>query len=333
MKYDISALGNALVDTQYMISHEFLNEIGLEPDSMTLATPEEHAPIIEKLESMGASSVSDCGGSATNSLVAASYFGSKCHHVCRVADDEDGQKYLDSLQNAGVNHIGFSKEVSNMPTGKCLIFVTPDAKRTMSSMLGISAYLGSKDIDYDAVVNSKIFYIEGYMVTSNENFNAVTSVLNHLKNKNTLKALSLSDAGIVNGFRDEFKKIESYGIDMIFCNDDEAIAFAGTETFDDAVSFYKEQAYMIAITKGSEGSLIIKNGKEIFSPAESINPVDTNGAGDMFAGSFMHAYLNGFDLASCAEFSNFASSKIVETFGPRLTPDGYREVLNKLKKS
>ena len=333
MKYDISAVGNALVDTQYMISHEFLNEIGLEPDSMTLATPEEHAPIIEKLESMGASSVSDCGGSATNSLVAASYFGSKCHHVCRVADDEDGQKYLDSLQNAGVNHIGFSKEVSNMPTGKCLIFVTPDAKRTMSSMLGISAYLGSKDIDYDAVVNSKIFYIEGYMVTSNENFNAVTSVLNHLKNKNTLKALSLSDAGIVNGFRDEFKKIESYGIDMIFCNDDEAIAFAGTETFDDAVSFYKEQAYMIAITKGSEGSLIIKNGKEIFSPAESINPVDTNGAGDMFAGSFMYAYLNGFDLASCAEFSNFASSKIVETFGPRLTSDGYREVLNKLKKS
>ena len=333
MKYDISALGNALVDTQYMVSHEFLNEIGLEPDSMTLATPEEHAPTIKKLESMGVSSVSDCGGSATNSLVAASYFGSKCHHVCRVADDEDGQKYLDSLQNAGVNHIGFSKEVSNMPTGKCLIFVTPDAKRTMSSMLGISAYLGSKDINYDAVVNSKIFYIEGYMVTSNENFNAVTSVLNHLKNKNTLKALSLSDAGIVNGFRDKFKKIESYGIDMIFCNDDEAIAFAGTETFDDAVSFYKEQAYMIAITKGSEGSLIIKNGKEIFSPAESINPVDTNGAGDMFAGSFMHAYLNGFDLASCAEFSNFASSKIVETFGPRLTPDGYREVLNKLKKS
>ena len=333
MKYDISALGNALVDTQYMISHEFLNEIGLEPDSMTLATPEEHAPTIEKLESMGVSSVSDCGGSATNSLVAASYFGSNCHHVCRVADDEDGQKYLDSLQNAGVNHIGFSKEGSNMPTGKCLIFVTPDAKRTMSSMLGVSAYLGFKDIDYDAVVNSKIFYIEGYMVTSNENFNAVTSVLNHLKNKNTLKALSLSDAGIVNGFRDEFKKIESHGIDMIFCNDDEAIAFAGTETLDDAVSFYKEQAYMIAITKGSEGSLIIKNGKEIFSPAESINPVDTNGAGDMFAGSFMHAYLNGFDLASCAEFSNFASSKIVETFGPRLTPDGYREVLNKLKKS
>ena len=333
MKYDISALGNALVDTQYMVSHEFLNQIGLEPDSMTLASAEEHLPIIEKLESMGVDSVSDCGGSATNSLVAASYFGSICHHVCRVADDEDGKRYLDSLQNAGVNHIGFSKEISDMPTGKCLIFVTPDAKRTMSSMLGISAYLGPRDINYDALNSSKIFYIEGYMVTSEENFNAVTSVLNHLKNENTLKALSLSDAGIVNGFKNKFKEIESYGIDMIFCNDDEAIAFAETNTFEDAISFYKEKPYMIAITKGSEGSVIIKDGQEIFSPAVTVDPVDTNGAGDMYAGSFMHAYLNGYDLSSCAEFSNFASSKIVETFGPRLTPKGYNEVLNKLKKS
>ena len=333
MKYDISALGNALVDTQFMVSHEFLSQIGLEPDSMTLASAEEHMPIIEKLESMNVDSVSDCGGSATNSLVAASYFGSNCHHVCRVANDKDGKKYLDSLQNAGVDHIGFSKENSDMPTGKCLIFVTPDAKRTMSSMLGISAYLGPKDINYDAVINSKIFYIEGYMVTSEENFSAVTSVLDQLNNENTLKALSLSDAGIVGGFKDKFKEIESYGIDMIFCNDDEAIAYAETETLEDAVSFYKEQSYMIIITKGSKGSLVIKDRQEIFSPALTIEPVDTNGAGDMYAGSFMHAYLNGFDLLSCADFANFASSKIVETFGPRLTTDGYKEILKKLKKS
>ena len=333
MKYDISALGNALVDTQYMVDHDFLDEIGLEADSMTLASAEEHSPIIDKLQSMGVESVSDCGGSATNSLVAASYYGSKCHHVCRVANDEDGKKYLESLQKAGVQHIGYSKEDSEMHTGKCLIFVTPDAKRTMSSMLGISAYLGSKDINYDAINNSKIFYIEGYMVTSDQNFSAVTSVLNHVKNENTKKALSLSDAGIVLGFRDKFAEIESYGIDMIFCNDDEATAFAGKENLDDAIRFFKEQSYMIAITKGAEGSVVINNGQEIFSPAMPITPVDTNGAGDMYAGSFMHAYLNGLDLSECAEFSNFASSKIVETFGPRLTPEGYKEVLNKLKKN
>ena len=105
MKYDISALGNALVDTQYKVSHEFLTSVGLEADSMTLATSEEQAPIIKKLIEMGSESVSDCGGSATNSLVAAANYGSKCHHVCRVADDVDGKKYLDSLRAAGVEHI------------------------------------------------------------------------------------------------------------------------------------------------------------------------------------------------------------------------------------
>jgi sugar/nucleoside kinase (ribokinase family) len=333
MKYDISALGNALVDTQYMVEHEFLESIGLEADSMTLASAEEHSPIINKLQQMGVESVSDCGGSATNSLVAASYYGSNCHHVCRVANDEDGKKYLDSLHKAGVKHIGFSKEGSELPTGKCLIFVTPDAKRTMSSMLGISAYLGSKDIDFDAVDNSRIFYIEGYMVTSEENFSAVTSVLRNINSDKTLKALSLSDAGIVHGFKDKFKEIESYGIDMIFCNDDEAVAFSGAENLEEAIEFYKKQSYMIAITKGAEGSIVIKEGEEIFSPAEKIIPIDTNGAGDMYAGSFMHAFLNGCDISECARFSNYASSKVVETFGPRLTSEGYQDVLNKLRKN
>ena len=333
MKYDISALGNALVDTQYKVDHDFLNSFGLEADAMTLASPEEQAPIIKKLIEIGSESMSDCGGSATNSLVAAANYGSNCHHVCRVADDEDGKKYLDSLRSAGVKHIGVSEDNTDMPTGKCLILVTPDAKRTMISMLGVSAFLGSSDIDYDVVQNSKIFYIEGYMVTSDDNFNAVISVLENLKASETLKALSLSDAGIVHGFKEKFDLIESYGIDMIFCNDDEAIAFSGKDSFDDAVEFYKSKSYMTAITKGSEGSVVIENNNIHQTKAEEINPIDTNGAGDMFAGSFMHAYLEGHDIQTCAKFSNYASSRVVETFGPRLDAKGYSEVLNKLKKS
>ena len=330
MKYDISALGNALVDTQYKVSSEFLSGVGIEADTMTLASAEEQAPIIEKLISMGSESVSDCGGSATNSLVAAANYGSNCHHVCRVADDEDGTRYLDSLRAAGVKHIGVSSENSDMPTGKCLILVTPDAKRTMISMLGVSAFLGASDIDYKVVENSKIFYIEGYMVTSDDNFNAVISTLEHLKGKDVLKALSLSDAGIVHGFKDKFDLIESYGIDMIFCNDDEAVAFSGKENLEDAIEYYKSKSYMTAITKGADGSVVVQNGVEYLAPAEKITPVDTNGAGDMFAGSFMHAFLQGHDVEACAKFSNYASSKVVETFGPRLSSDGYAEVLNKL---
>jgi len=333
MKYDISALGNALVDTQYKVSHDFLTSVGLEADSMTLATSEEQAPIINKLIEIGSESMSDCGGSATNSLVAAANYGSKCHHVCRVADDADGKKYLDSLRAAGVEHIGISSENTDMPTGKCLILVTPDAKRTMSSMLGVSAYLGASDINYEVVENSKIFYIEGYMVTSDDNFNAVISVLEHLKGKGTIKALSLSDAGIVHGFRDKFELIESYGIDMVFCNDDEAVAFSNQQNINEAEEFYKSKSYMTIITKGSEGSVVIENGVKHLAEAEKIIPVDTNGAGDMFAGSFMHAYLEGNDITECAKFSNYASSKVVETFGPRLDSNGYAEVLNKLKKS
>ena len=333
MKYDISALGNALVDTQYKVDHDFLNSFGLEADAMTLASSEEQAPIIKKLIEIGSESMSDCGGSATNSLVAAANYGSNCHHVCRVADDEDGKKYLDSLRSAGVKHIGVSEENTDMPTGKCLILVTPDAKRTMISMLGVSAFLGSSDIDYDVVQNSKIFYIEGYMVTSDDNFNAVISVLENLKASETLKALSLSDAGIVHGFKEKFDLIESYGIDMIFCNDDEAIAFSGKDSFDDAVEFYKSKSYMTAITKGSEESVVIENNNVHLTKAEEIIPIDTNGAGDMFAGSFMHAYLEGHDIQTCAKFSNYASSRVVETFGPRLDAKGYSEVLNKLKKS
>ena len=330
MKYDISALGNALVDTQYKVSSEFLSGVGIEADTMTLASAEEQAPIIEKLISMGSESVSDCGGSATNSLVAAANYGSNCHHVCRVADDKDGTRYLDSLRAAGVKHIGVSSENSDMPTGKCLILVTPDAKRTMISMLGVSAFLGASDIDYEVVENSKIFYIEGYMVTSDDNFNAVISTLEHLKGKDVLKALSLSDAGIVHGFKDKFDLIESYGIDMIFCNDDEAVAFSGKENLEDAIEYYKSKSYMTAITKGADGSVVVQNGVEYLATAEKITPVDTNGAGDMFAGSFMHAFLQGHDLEACAKFSNYASSKVVETFGPRLSSDGYAEVLNKL---
>ena len=330
MKYDISALGNALVDTQYKVSSEFLSGVGIEADTMTLASAEEQAPIIEKLISMGSESVSDCGGSATNSLVAAANYGSNCHHVCRVADDEDGTRYLDSLRAAGVKHIGVSSENSDMPTGKCLILVTPDAKRTMISMLGVSAFLGASDIDYEVVENSKIFYIEGYMVTSDDNFNAVISTLEHLKGKDVLKALSLSDAGIVHGFKDKFDLIESYGIDMIFCNDDEAVAFSGKENLEDAIEYYKSKSYMTARTKGADGSVVVQNGVEYLAPAEKITPVDTNGAGDMFAGSFMHAFLQGHDVEACAKFSNYASSKVVETFGPRLSSDGYAEVLNKL---
>jgi len=334
MKNDISAIGNALVDTVFKVEHSLISELGLEINQMTLSSAEEHAPIIDRLIASGADTVSDCGGSATNSLVAAASFGAKCFHTCKVSDDQDGVKYLESLKEAGVGHKGNMASANTIPTGKCLILVTPDAKRTMTTALNVSSLMDDDDLDLNQIANSKIFYIEGYMVTSEENYKVTLQALNHLQNFPDVKiAFSLSDPGIVMGFKDKFHEMESYGLDYIFGNDDEAMAFVDAENIDEAFIKLQEKPYTSIITMGEKGSSVITNDEIIHTPKVNINPVDTNGAGDMFAGSFLYALLQDHDLRSCAEFANYGASKVVETFGPRLTEEGYREVLNNYKKS
>ena len=248
MKYDISAMGNALVDTQFKVDHSFLDKFGLIADQMIIATKEQQDAMLYELMNMGSESVSDCGGSATNSLVAASYFGSNCHHICRISDDNDGKKYLESLTNAKIKHAGFTKTETNLSTGTCLILVTPDAARTMISVLGVSASLCEEDIDIEVIKNSELFYIEGYMVTTDDNFAAVSKVLSNLENSNTLKALSLSDAGLVKIFMKRFKEIELSDLDIVFGNKDEALAFSESDNFDEASNYFAKQSYMTIIT-------------------------------------------------------------------------------------
>ena len=334
MKNDISAIGNALVDTVFKVEHSLISELGLEIDQMTLSSAEEHAPIIDRLIASGADTVSDCGGSATNSLVAAASFGAKCFHTCKVTDDQDGIRYLESLKEAGVGHKGNMAPSSTIPTGKCLILVTPDAKRTMTTALNVSSLMDDNDLDLSQIANSKIFYIEGYMVASEENYKVTLQALNHLQNFPDVKiAFSLSDPGIVMGFKDKFHEMESFGLDYIFGNDDEAMAFVDAENIDEAFTKLQEKPYTSIITTGEKGSSVITSDEIIHTPKVNIEPVDTNGAGDMFAGSFLYALLQNHDLRSCAEFANYGASKVVETFGPRLTREGYQEVLNNYKKS
>jgi sugar/nucleoside kinase (ribokinase family) len=334
MKNDISALGNALVDTVFKVEHSLIAELGLEIDQMTLSSAEEHAPIIKRLIASGAETVSDCGGSATNSLVAAASFGASCFHTCKVSDDEDGTRYLQSLKEAGVGHKGSMASSDSMPTGKCLILVTPDAKRTMTTALNVSSLMDENDLDLDQISNSRIFYIEGYMVTSEENYKVALKALNHLKDFPDVKiALSLSDPGIVMGFKDKFHEIESFGLDYIFGNEDEAMAFVGSNNIEDAFVALQKKSYVSIITMGEKGSAVVSNEGVINTPKVDIQAIDTNGAGDMFAGSFLYSLLQNDDLKTCAEFANYGASKVVETFGPRLTKDMYHEVLNNFKKS
>ena len=172
------------------------------------------------------------------------------------------------------------------------------------------------------------------MVTSEENYKVTLQALNHLQNFPEVKiAFSLSDPGIVMGFKDKFYEMESFGLDYIFGNDDEAMAFVGAENIDEAFTKLQEKSYTSVITMGEKGSAVITSDEIIHTPNVNIEPIDTNGAGDMFAGSFLYALLQDNDLRSCAEFANYGASKVVETFGPRLNQESYREVLNNFKKS
>jgi sugar/nucleoside kinase (ribokinase family) len=204
----------------------------------------------------------------------------------------------------------------------------------MTTALNISSLMDESDLDLDQIANSKIFYIEGYMVTSEENYRVTLKALEHLKNFPDVKiALSLSDPGIVMGFKDKFNEIESFGLDYIFGNDDEAMAFVDAAKIEEALIKLQEKSYTSIITMGEEGSVVVTNDEIINTPNVNINPIDTNGAGDMFAGSFLYALLQNHDLRSCAEFANYGASRVVETFGPRLTQEEYREVLNNYKKN
>jgi len=334
MKNDISAIGNALVDTVFKVPQELIEELGLEIDQMTLSSSEEQAPIIKRLIESGAETVSDCGGSATNTLVAAASYGASCFHACKVSNDEDGIRYLESLKEAGVSHKGNMAGEGSMPTGKCLILVTPDAKRTMTTSLSISSYMDDQDLDLDEIANSKIVYIEGYMVTSDENYQCVLEILNHLKGFPEVKiALSLSDPGIVAGFKNKFEEIESFGLSYLFGNDDEAMAFVAAANIEEAFEMLQSRSYTSIITMGEEGSAVVSSNEIIKTPRVNIEPIDTNGAGDMFAGSFLYALLQDHELKSCAEFANYGAARVVETFGPRLTKDGYQETLKSFEKS
>ena len=334
MKYDLTAIGNALVDTQFKVTHKLIDELGLVIDQMNLSSADEQAPIIERLRAENAESVSDCGGSATNTLVAAASFGAKCSLACVVANDKDGEMYISNLNNIGIDLSGNIRTSFEEPTGKCLILVTPDAKRTMTTALNISSNLKEEDIDYKNLLNTNMFYIEGYVVTSDYNFNSTLKMLEKCNvDKVPKKALSLSDPGVVQGFKDRFFEIESYGLDYIFCNEDEALAFSNVSSLNESIKYFGKKPYITVITKGDRGCTIINQEQIIEINSEKIKPVDTNGAGDMFAGCFLYALSQGSSLQYCGEFANYGAAKLVEKFGPRLDKDGYAQVLKKFKKN
>jgi sugar/nucleoside kinase (ribokinase family) len=325
-QYHIYGLGAALVDTEISVSDADLARMKIQKGVMTLVDEARQTELVEFLADHLIASPKASGGSAANTIIAANYFGCKNVFSCKVANDEFGALYLNDIKAAGViypAHITPPKGV----TGKCLVMITPDAERTMNTFLGISETLSVNELDTDAIAQSEYVYIEGYLVTSPSGRAAAIACREYAEANNTRTALSLSDPAMVQFFRDGLLDMIGKRVDLLFCNSDEAIGFTQTKNRLEAIEALKQYAKRFAITCGSEGAVIFDGEQIIKIAAHKVQAIDTNGAGDMFAGAFLYALSQQHDYKKAGEFASFAASKVVSQFGPRLKPTQYAEVL------
>ena len=323
-KYNIYGIGAALVDTEVEVSDEFLAKASIDKGVMTLVDEARQTELIGSLSAQDSAMLRKCGGSVCNSVVAASSLGAQAFFSGKVADDEDGQLYIDDLKEAGVDFHSAGQEPGI--TGKCLVMVTDDAERTMNTFLGASEGLSAREIDQAALVDSEWFYVEGYLVTDEARTAATKAAVELAKSSGVKVAISLSDPFVVSVFGDALRQVIGDGVDLIFCNKDEAMAFTGTETLDAASEALKQYTKTFAITDGARGAVTFDGSSLDYSHGVKAEAIDTNGAGDMFAGAFLYAITSGRSYGWAASLANDCAAKVVARFGPRLDHDDFTSI-------
>jgi sugar/nucleoside kinase (ribokinase family) len=329
-QYHIYGIGAALVDTEIAVNDEELKAFGIDKGVMTLVDESRQHELIEKLSDHLIASKRASGGSAANTIIAASYFGADTFYSCKVADDENGKFYINDMKSANVAmpNIVASQGI----TGKCLVMITPDAERTMNTFLGISETVSSDELDNSAIKNSAYVYIEGYLVSSETGRAAAIECRKIAQANNVKTALSLSDPAMVQFFHEGLSEMIGSKVDLLFCNLDEALAYTKTESVDAAIAALKIIADEFVITLGNKGALIY-DGNDIIeiAPCET-EAIDTNGAGDMFAGAFLYALTQGHSHTLAGNLASLAASTVVSQFGPRLKPEQHQTILESINR-
>lgn len=328
-KYNLCGIGAALVDTEIEVTDNDLATLKVDKGLMTLVDVARQHHLVNALEGHMVYSKRSSGGSACNTIIAASSFGASAYYCCKVADDDNGNFYLDDLKTAGVD-ANFNHPKEAGITGKCLVLITPDAERSMNSFLGISETFSVADVNDQAIANSDYLYIEGYQVTSATGKLAAIHARNIAEANGVKTAMSLSDPGMVEFFKDGLKEMIGEGVDLLFCNLDEAKGWAATDSLDQAILQLKKIACCFVITLGAQGAIIIRADQRIDIQPHQTNAIDTNGAGDMFAGAFLYGLSQGHSLSKSGDFASLAAAKVVSQFGPRLHVDQYKQLLEGL---
>lgn len=319
--FDVYGIGNALVDTEYEVTDDLLDDASLPKGQMTLINRQEREQLITLLEREHKHSVvkQAGGGSAANTLVAVSQFGGRGFYSCKVAADPIGDFFLSDLAEAGLRTNLDDAELSSDDTsGQCVSMITPDAERTMTTHLGISETLSKAELDRDAIVSSSYLYIEGYLVTSPTAMEAVREAQQVISDAGGKVSITLSDMSMVQNFGDTFTSLVDVGIDLIFCNEEEAMGWTGTSSREDALRKLRAVCPQVVMTCGSEGAMVDDGSGQIFVPGVATKAVDTTGAGDMFAGAFLYGITAGLNFEGAASLANRAASRLVSSFGARL---------------
>lgn len=326
--YDVYGIGNALVDTEYEVDDAFLAEAKLPKGVMTLIEAPDRVRLIQLLEQEHGREVikQAGGGSAANTMVAIAQLGGKAFYSCKVANDETGDFFMSDLNEAGV-HTNLNETREAGITGKCISMITADAERTMTTHLGITQDLSVRELNADALANSKYLYIEGYLVTSPAALEAAKKAQDIAHSSGCLVSVTLSDPAMVENFPGAFDDLVDGGIDLIFCNQDEAMLWTGTKSRDEAMAELKTRCRYIAMTCSQDGAMVHDGATTAMVAGVATKAVDTTGAGDMFAGAFLYAINAGQTFAEAASFANRAASLLVSSFGARLPMDVIRSRL------
>ncbi len=325
-KYNVYGIGNALVDMEVEVNPEVLEELQIDKGVMTLVDEPRQEEILQKLHDLPRKQT--CGGSAANTIIAISQFGGDCFYSCRAADDDAGLFYLEDLLRCGVDT---NLRLDNRPvgvTGKCLVFVTPDADRTMNTFLGITGNFSGDEIIPEAIRESEYLYTEGYLVTSPSAKEAVIKAREIASQAGVKTAFSLSDPNMVEFFRAGLLEMIGSGVDFLFANESEALKMAGTEDIEIAIAYLQTLATGFAITRGAKGSVIV-DGEDIIEIAPvPVEAVDTVGAGDMYAGAFLYGITHGMSYQQAGNLASLASSRMVTHYGPRLDSEETKSLLD-----
>lgn len=327
-KYDVTGIGNALVDIEFKVKDQFFADNGVEKGLMTLVDEERQNALMSVIDTEQAKK--QCGGSAGNTVIAISQFGGKSYYSCRVANDELGHFYMNDMKDAGVSHNLNESSLAEGITGKCLVMVTEDAERTMNTYLGITETYSTVDVNEAAIKDSKYLYIEGYLITSENGKQAMKHAKKIAEENGVKVALTFSDPAMVKYFGEPMTEVIGASVDLLFANEEEAMIFTGKDNLLEAREELKKVAKHFVITQGKNGAMIFDGDTFIDIEPYATTAIDSNGAGDMFAGAFMYGITNGHSYASSGKLASMASSKIVSQFGPRLQWHEAKDILARL---